>query len=121
MIRREMLLGCVVVMISGCERSGPSLAQRQHLRSLDIAQAESDARHAASRGDYALLGIGGVGTYVPGIPDGMRLDYLSPSDVRIIHGTSDMISDDEHRALQNKARNYAKRYNETMVTLRRRS
>lgn len=101
-------------LLSGC---GPRLpgSHKRHLRSLKIENAIADAREASERGDRRLLGIQGMGTFVPG-PYSYE-DAALKFGITPIPGTSDMLINDEHAALQDNARHYAAAYNAEMARL----
>jgi hypothetical protein len=89
-------------------------AQRDSIRA---ANAVADAEAAAARGDYALLGILGLGVTVPGLSCDLN-QYEAKWGLRTIAG-ADMrpSSDRERQELKDAAVRYAREYN--AVILRR--
>lgn len=79
---------------------------------IDPDNAESDARDALARNDNDLVGVCGFSCLAPG---------ATPADeerlgVRFIEGTSDMIVWPGEAEYNDRARNYATRYNKVVLT-----
>lgn len=100
------LISCSVAPTAPDSKDG-----RTEASSLIVSSAEGDAEAALSRGDTRLLGLFGYAREVPGAPEGTA--YTSGRcQVRMIEGTSD----DGPRELNARAREYARRYNERIIS-----
>jgi hypothetical protein len=105
-----------IIMVSGC---GGKLTENNDLgplRELQIERAPADARVALREGDKRLIGVYGVTIEIPGT------DYTSVQaealyGVRPLEGTSDTPARGEEVELNDKAREYARSYNLTIVAL----
>jgi hypothetical protein len=85
-----------------------------HMTGLLGAKAERDAQQALDDGDYRLLAVLGIGASVPGT-DYSYYDVQSACGVRIIEGTSDSRDWLGDVWLNDNARAYAERYNQSIV------
>jgi hypothetical protein len=82
------------------------------LRRIASSNPAYDFRDAVSRGDFRLVGLKTVGLETPGVQTSAEhLKYTKLLGVRIIEGTSDVLSSKEHGELQEKVRQYAAAYN----------
>lgn len=128
--RVTLILGliCISVCLSSC---GPNIPQghgwgRQfprmsegelaYLRSLDLKNAESDARSAFRKGDRRFLGVNGLYDTPPGIDLDHR-DLQESNGIRYIEGTSDIILGAEYNRLNDNAHKYAEIYNQEVLRL----
>jgi hypothetical protein len=74
---------------------------------------EVEVERAVARGDYRLVGIGGIGLFFPGLEyrDG-RVELIAKKyGYRFIDGTSDYTDSPEQARFQTAAYEYARRYN----------
>jgi hypothetical protein len=74
-------------------------------------RAEADAIRALARGDHTFVGVRGYSTNAPGVP----IELYHPEGIRVIKGTGDVIfwpGEDEYN---DRAREYARRYNMIIV------
>jgi hypothetical protein len=102
-----LLLVCVSAFARPAE--DPAVAP---LRWLYHADAKADFRaHVAQRRDTRFVGVTGVGLAIPGVDSATALRAARQKRVRVIEGTSDVISSPEYQRLFRKAHDYAKRYN----------
>jgi hypothetical protein len=110
----------VLLALSACGEKPPAPpnADYAELRALklDDADAAADARRAADAKDYRLLAVRGFTIEVPGAGDDVP-KIEKENGIKVIPGTSDMFENEEHRRLNEKAREYAKKYNETLLVL----
>jgi len=81
-----------------------------------MANTEVEVERAVARGDYRLIGIGGVGLFFPGLEyrDGRIERAVKTYGYRSIDGTSDYADSAEQAAFQEAAYEYARRYNMNM-------
>jgi hypothetical protein len=63
-------------------------------------------------GDFRLLGVRGLVVQVPGVNENTAPGY----EVRVLQGTTDAITSPEQRELISNAREYAKSYNQTILS-----
>jgi hypothetical protein len=70
------------------------------------------ANASIEKGDFRLLGVRGYAVEVPGVGHDLAICNAIRDNVNIIEGTSD----DGARALNEKARKYAARYNAFVVS-----
>ena len=105
-------LGLVCLMSCGVSptASGPKDG-RLDASSLTVGRAEDDADSALARGDASLLGVFGYAREVPAAPEGTAYKP-GRCKVRMIEGTSD----DGPRELNDRAREYARLYNERIIS-----
>jgi hypothetical protein len=85
------------------------------LEALKIENARTDAQKAIAAKDYRLHGVRGYAIEVPGA--GTNVSALEQQyGIKVIEGTSDFFRDEEGRRLNENARAYAKKYNETVLS-----
>lgn len=102
-------LACLTSCDVGPTPSGPADG-RLAASSLTVSHAEKDADSALARGDASLLGVFGYAREVPAGPEGAAYGP-GRCKVRMIEGTSD----DGPRDLNDRAREYARRYNGRII------
>lgn len=80
--------------------------------------AQADPNHdfavACRTGDVRFIGMMGYGLSVPGVPNYEKV-YAKSVGVKIIPGTTDAITNEQQRQLQDAVRFYAKKYNELVL------
>jgi hypothetical protein len=108
----------LAVATSACSHTTEGCGRAENfdaMKSLDLANAEADARRAYALKDYRLLAINGFTLEVPGTSDtdAARSRY----GVKIIEGTSDALCSTEQGNLIKKSRAYAEKYNQTMISI----
>ena len=75
----------------------------------------ADARKAIKEGDMQFLAVRGYTILVPGISD-FREEYAAKYTYRIIEGTSDTFSSPNEEMVQVQVWDYAKKYNQTLLS-----
>lgn len=114
MTARLLMSALGLICLMSCDTPPTaSGSEDDHLRSstLIVSDAEDDADAALARGDASLLGVFGYSREVPGIPE-WTAHEAGTCKVRMIEGTSD----DGPRALNDRARDYARRYNLRIIS-----
>jgi hypothetical protein len=107
---------CLSVALLGCNKPIPCTADSKTsgLRLFIVSHAVSEARKAFSSNDRRLLGVSGMGLEVPGF-SGDPGSYTY--GVKMIDGTSDVACSKENWQLNRNAWQYAKQYNQEMISL----
>lgn len=83
------------------------------LRGWDPSAAVEDAKLAAEHGDLSLLGTMGVALEVPG---GYDVDVVrNKHKIVIMQGTTDAIRNQTCRVMNDRAFEYAEKYNTTII------
>ena len=91
------------------------LKQHPHLNKYLNADPVEDARKALGKGDIQFLAVYGFTNYVPGVPD-FSEKYSQKYTFFIIEGTSDAFHSPSDMALQLQVTDYAKKYNQTLLS-----
>lgn len=81
---------------------------------LNISNATADAKQAVARGDRRLLSVHGFAIEVPGVKGGIA-ELQAKYGLHEIEGTSDATKDVRDRQLNDNARSYATKYNQTII------
>jgi hypothetical protein len=110
MVARLLMTTLGLFCLMSCDASVPDDDRLQPSR-LIVSHAEEDADTALARGDAGLLGVFGYSREAPGAPEGTAYK-AGGCKVRMIEGTSD----DGSRALNDRAREYARRYNLRIIS-----
>jgi hypothetical protein len=109
------LFPIIVALTSSAEPSkDPALvvALKGEIQKMDLDHPEDDAAKNIARGDSRFLGIRGYSVTFPGTPDGPIVSKrIQQVGFRVVAGTADTISGDEHLRLIAIATQYAGRYN----------
>lgn len=79
------------------------------------ADPAADALKAYQKDDLRFLAVRGYTVIVPGIPD-FQEKFASKYTYRVIEGTSDALSGPADRKLQLGVRDYAKKYNQALLS-----
>lgn len=111
-------LGSVV----GCFTAAEQVASKQKVTNSANANLAkyldtdpvADALEAIKQGDLRFLAVRGYTVIVPGVPD-FQEKYAPKYTCRIIEGTSDAFSSSAERDVQLQVRDYAKKYNLTLL------
>jgi hypothetical protein len=99
-------------MLAGCVTSSGSIDPYvQKLQWLDAADPQADANQAVKQGDLRLLGLETRSVDIPGVNKDEMAKYEESCGVHLIDGISDVVRNDEHLRLMQKARSYALKYN----------
>ena len=110
-MQRWVLIFCAAVFISGCGVVGGEHAtQIRELRSADVV---AEVQAAIKSGDTRFVGVQGFGLMVPGVVD-WQTKYPTRG-IRVIQNTSDAITSDSHKELQDAAYDYAVTYNRELL------
>src|SRR5882724_11990392 len=85
-------------------------------RSLEWTSCRWEVSRAVRRGDFRLVGIGGIGLFFPGLEgrDAEVGRLTRRYGYRFIEGTSDYSESDEQSRFQHAAYEYAKAYNQIL-------
>lgn len=103
--------------LAGCEQSSSACSPRKgdaDLQTLRANHAAEDAAAAFKAGDHRFLGVYGFSAEIPGLT-GDPYRYMSKA--RMLEGTGDVFCTKKEEQLNRNARIYAKKYNETMLSL----
>lgn len=119
-VKRELLVGVLLVGISTWHASTADTKPLSDMKAEEVARlkvstAELDAKNAVAHGDKRLLAVYGLTVEVPGV-QGDVSELRAKYGLRILEGTSDAIKGPSDRVLNQTARNYAARYNQTVVS-----
>jgi hypothetical protein len=113
---------CAILGLTSCAKTAKrevvQIPNVDELRSLNVENAVEDARKALKAGDRNVLGVYGYTTDVPGLPPALREDPRSlrtTYGIRMIEGTTDAPSSEEHEKLNDNAYRYAEKYNQTIL------
>jgi len=88
------------------------VALKGEIQKMDLDHPEDDAAKNIARGDSRFLGIRGYSVSFPGTPDGsFASKRVQQIGFRLIAGTGDTVSGDEHMRLIAIATRYAGSYN----------
>jgi hypothetical protein len=106
------------ILITACGRTYTKSTTQNtvyaDLRKLKIENAAADARNSVESKDFRLLGVRGYVLEVPGTNKDLQT-IKSTYGVREIEGTSDAVEGPQHKALIDNARQYAEKYNQTII------
>jgi hypothetical protein len=109
------LLPIIVAVTSSAESpKEPALvvALKGEIQKMDLDHPEDDAAKHIAQGDSRFLGIRGYSVTFPGTPDGpIVFKRIQQVGFRVVAGTAETISGDEHLRLIGIATQYAGRYN----------
>lgn len=100
---------CVLAGVAACGQGPENAATDLTLSGVQMRNAEQDANAAFARDDTRLIGVFGFSREVPGAP-GVSA-YQDDGCVRMIEGTSDH----QNTWANQRAREYARRYNMQML------
>lgn len=121
----RLLIGLLALGLAACkpEYQNPNEGQpvaedqvRLSYAEVDPILAEGDARAAHTRGQNHLIGIFGITTIIPGLPNGGAFTQW-PAGVLFIEDTGDAFRDEAHLRFTDRAGAYAAAYNRTILTL----
>jgi hypothetical protein len=79
---------------------------------------ENEAAAAIARGDRKFLGVAGYSVEILGVENRIARCNVARDSMNIVRGTSDIILNDHHLELINRAREYAARYNSVIAKSR---
>ena len=82
---------------------------------LDKADPSRDLHAALQRDDRRFIGVYGLAAYTPGVPEKAGA-LVKKCGVRYLKGTSDAYKSREHRLANERASEYARKYNEMLYT-----
>jgi hypothetical protein len=87
-------------------------------RALEWSSCRWEVSWAVHRGDFRLVGIGGIGLFFPGLEGrDAEVERLTRRyGYRVIDGTSDYSDSDEQSRFQHAAYEYAKAYNQRLIS-----
>ena len=105
----------LILLLTFAGMATPLVAQApdpvQMLRWVEKSNPVEDAKKAISTGDFRLLLVHGSRSWLPGVPPGKEDFFRSKFSTKVIEGTSDVVKNDEHFKLIDRAVAYAKAYN----------
>jgi hypothetical protein len=87
------------------------------LASLNLTNPVADLDANVSKGDLRFIGIDGYACHAPGV-DSDADDHLITSAkyrLRCLPGTGDVLESEKHKALIDKALEYARKYNKALL------
>ena len=113
-MRVNGLLIAVIIAGFGCADRAPGEYVEKMLW-LEGANPEVDARKHAKQGSCFVYGAYGYTIEIPGVPVDDWPAFYENAVIRMIEGTSDVIESEEHLRLNNLARQYASRFNQTIL------
>jgi hypothetical protein len=108
-----VLLSFLACFVSTRAHGQPS-ADYRDLKNIKVENAITDAQKAMAVRDFRLLAVRGYTIEVPGV-DKPLSSIKADFGIRIIEGTSDYMPRPEDQSLNIKAREYAYRYNRTIL------
>jgi hypothetical protein len=89
---------------------------RTSVEGFNLDMPEEDLERRLNHGDYRLIGVLGYTLSIPGTD----MDQFSPTvkqlGVHIVDGTSDALEGEEHGKLVREVRQYAKQYNQALLS-----
>lgn len=94
-------------------------AEPEEVRQLQWVQRANpitDAKAAVERKDFVLLGVYGYTWSIPGIEESKKFEYREKYGVKLLDGTGDVILGAEHGHLIKLATDYAKKYNQYVIS-----
>ena len=108
----------LAVTCTACQAGTSRLSTlRSTVAGLNLENAEADARSNFARGDNRFIGVVDVGCHAPG-REGIALEKLVRTyGLRCLDGTSDVIENSHHRALQETVAKYGVAYNKCLAAL----
>ena len=103
-----------VAIVAADEKLTDSMKIEQ-VAKLNVDTAETDARAAIAHGDVRLMAVYGFTIEVPGVDESVeKLRQLY--GLRMLEGTGDAIKGPQDRLLNENARRYAAKYNQTVIS-----
>ncbi len=87
------------------------------LASLNLKNPVADLDANVAKGDLRFIGINGYSCNAPGVDkdEDDRLVTSARYGLRCLSGTGDVLESDKHKALVDKALEYAREYNKTLL------
>ena len=82
----------------------------------ESANASKDAEAAITENDYRLFIIAGRGQHMPGVATSLRDGLKKQCGTQFLPGSTDVIRDDKHQRLLQKAYDYAEAYNKIILS-----
>ena len=118
MVASLALVMAISIAFTACQTAPSRLATlRDTVSQLNLNDPEADAESNFARGDARFIGVVDVGCHAPG-REGLALKALvATHGLRCLAGTSDVVENSEHRALQEKVSRYGIAYNKRMAAL----
>jgi hypothetical protein len=86
------------------------------LRWVQQANPITDAEAAVERKNFVLLGVRGYTWTIPGTEESKKFEYREKYGVKLLEGTGDVILGSEHGHLIKLATEYAKKYNQYVLS-----
>ena len=89
-----------------------------HLATLNwvhAANAKQDVKVSADKQDYRLFILAGRGEHMPGVQPDKASESKQRCGMRYLQGSTDLVRDDQHSQLLQKAYRYAEDYNQLML------
>lgn len=129
---------CVLAIVSGCQSNSTTknseadeatamaedtrLSEEQNkvihsLSWVHNASVKRDLENAVSNGDFRVFVLATRGLSVPGIDVNERADLVQLCGQKYLPGVGDIIINEQHKSLYQKALKYAESYNQQMVAL----
>jgi hypothetical protein len=116
-MKSTFIVTVILFFIIGCATDSKALDPNvQKLQWLDAADPQADARQAVKTGDLRLLGMATRSINIPGVKADQVIKYDEKCGFQLIDGISDVVRNDEHLRLMQKARSYALKYNTVIMS-----
>ena len=116
---------CLILCVTGCQSQSQNAAPLtgapskltiiKRIKDIEKLDAASQLRQAVAAGDKRFMAIGGVGTEVPGVTNGIANALVEQHGTHLIEGTTDFIQVNEQGRLNSVARRYAQYYNKLLL------
>jgi hypothetical protein len=110
-----LIFFCGSSVVMGENKSSDAYMAVDQVAKLNPDTAEADAQAAIGRGDRRLLAVYGFTVEVPGATEKVPV-LREKYGLRILQGTGDAIKDPRDQALNKMARQYAKKYNQIIMS-----
>ena len=94
----------------------PESEEVRQLRWVQQANPIADAKAAVARKNFVLLGVRGYTWLIPGTEDSKKIEYREKYGVKLLEGAGDVILGEEHGHLIELAIEYAKKYNQYVLS-----
>ena len=108
-----LLLALTTLSVCAAETVPDEVMQ---LRWAQQANPITDAKAAVARKDFVLLGVRGYTWTIPGTEESKKFEYRKKYGVKLLEGTDDVILGAEHGHLIKLATEYAKEYNQYVLS-----
>lgn len=121
---RKTITGFLTILLAGCSQQAINTSNKpdenlpQEYRQLSwvlTADVKKELSSAISKRDFRLLTVSGRGAMLPGIPSDERTEAKRICGIKYMKGVGDVILNEQHKILRQKAIDYAKAYNAKII------